>query len=116
MSVEQHIANDQFLQKLTTFYRDSKIRGPRSVYVTMKPYDGRTKAVPKGSTFKDGDEVSCIFRAKWGNKKIATEVKAKEVNKFHTQYSAIIIAQMVNLEKRKKTDDEKKKTTGASKA
>lgn len=81
----------------------------------MKPYDGRTKAMPKGSTFKEGDEISCIFRAKWGSKKIATEVKAKEVNKFHTQYSAIIVAQMVNLEKRKKTDDEKKKT-GATKA
>ncbi|CAL2042937.1 hypothetical protein CAEBREN_26139 [Caenorhabditis brenneri] len=116
MSVEQHIPNDQFLQKLTAFYRDSKIRGPKSVYVTMKPYDGRTKAMPKGTGFKEDDEISCIFRAKWGSKKIATEVKAKEVNNFHSQYSAIIIAQMVNLEKRKKTDDDKKKSTGAAKA
>ncbi|CAI5451123.1 unnamed protein product [Caenorhabditis angaria] len=108
MSVEQHLSNDVFLQKLTGFYRDSKIRGAKSVYVTMKPYDGRTKAVAKGSEFKDGDEVSCLFRAKWGSRKIATEVTAKEVNKFHTQYSAILVSQLVNLEKRKKTEENKK--------
>ncbi|CAB3397121.1 unnamed protein product [Caenorhabditis bovis] len=116
MSVEQHLSNEVFLQRLTAFYRDSKIRGPKSVYVTMKAYDGRTKAVPKGAEFKDGDEVSCLFRAKWGNRKIATEVKAKEVNKFHAQYAQIITSQLVNLEKRKKIDEEKKKSTGASKA
>lgn len=45
--------------------------------------DGRTKPIPKNVKEPPAPaEYKCLFRAKWGNKKIATVVNAKDVNKF----------------------------------
>ncbi|CAD6190044.1 unnamed protein product [Caenorhabditis auriculariae] len=104
------LTNEEFLSRLAGFYMDSRIKGSKSVYVTMKPYDGRTKAVAAGTEFGDDADISCLCRAKWGNHRISTAITAKEVNKFHTAYATLLRTNMDALEKKKKTEEEKKKT------
>ncbi|CAI4222929.1 unnamed protein product [Auanema sp. JU1783] len=101
-------ANSEFLVQLGTLYREARLDGAKSVYVTMKPYDGRSKAVPKGTPLQP-DTVQCLFRAKLGNRKISTVVAAKDVNKFHQDYVGVLRTNLTNLEKRKKEDEKKTK-------
>ncbi|KAK5979052.1 Signal recognition particle 14 kDa protein, partial [Trichostrongylus colubriformis] len=105
------LSNEEFLRELGTMYMDARLGGPKSVYVTMKPYDGRTKPLPKDGDPPPSDGNKCLFRAKLGKKRISTVVSSKEVNKFHLAYVSVLRANMDNLERRKKTDAIKTKAT-----
>ncbi|KAK6751366.1 hypothetical protein RB195_003007 [Necator americanus] len=105
------LTNEEFLSQLGKMYMDSRLGGAKSVYVTMKPYDGRTKALPKDADPQPADGHKCLFRAKLAKKRISTVVTSKEVNKFHLAYVSVLRANMDNLERRKKTDAVKTKTT-----
>ncbi|KHJ83775.1 putative signal recognition particle protein [Oesophagostomum dentatum] len=105
------LTNEEFLSQLGKMYMDARLGGAKSVYVTMKPYDGRTKALPKDADPQPVDGHKCLFRAKRGRHHISTVVSSKEVNKFHLAYVSVLRANMDNLERRKKTDTAKAKTT-----
>ncbi|VDL81602.1 unnamed protein product [Nippostrongylus brasiliensis] len=104
------LTNEDFLKELGTMYMDARLGGPKSVYVTMKPYDGHTKPVPKDGESHVVDGNKCLFRAKLGRKRISTVVTSKEVNKFHLAYVSVLRANMDNLERRKKVEAVKGKT------
>ncbi|VDM62259.1 unnamed protein product [Angiostrongylus costaricensis] len=104
------LSNEEFLSQLGRMYMDARLGGPKSVYVTMKPYDGRTKPQPKNAD-SQLDCNKCLFRAKLGKRRISTVVSSKEVNKFHLAYVSVLRANMDNLERRKKTDAMKTKPT-----
>lgn len=103
------LSNEEFLRELGAMYMDARLGGPKSVYVTMKPYDGHTKPVPKDGESPPAEGNKCLFRAKLGRKRISTVVTSKEVNKFHLAYVSVLRANMDNLERRKKTDAVKTK-------
>ncbi|KJH45457.1 signal recognition particle domain protein [Dictyocaulus viviparus] len=103
--------NEEFLSQLGRMYMDARLGGPKSVYVTMKPYDGRTKPQPKDAEPQLNDFNKCLFRAKLGRKRISTIVSSKEVNKFHLAYVSVLRANLDNLERRKKADTNKAKTS-----
>lgn len=105
------LSNEDFLKELGAMYMEARLGGPKSVYVTMKPYDGHTKPVPKGADPQPTEGNKCLFRAKLGKKRISTVVTSKEVNKFHLAYVSVLRANMDNLERRKKTDAVKTKST-----
>ncbi|PAV86087.1 hypothetical protein WR25_24419 [Diploscapter pachys] len=100
------ISNEQFLGELAAFYIKSREGGSRNVTVSMKPHDGKSKAQPRGTEFSTSS-AQCLFRAKFGNKKISTAVHPKDVNKFVISYSALLRANMDNLEKQKKSDEKR---------
>uniref|UniRef100_A0A914D9S5 Signal recognition particle 14 kDa protein n=1 Tax=Acrobeloides nanus TaxID=290746 RepID=A0A914D9S5_9BILA len=96
--------NDHFLVELNKFFQNSRLDGPKSVSITMKKYNGRTKPLPRNSAdlHKIPQEHLCLFRAKLGNDKISTVVHAKEVNKFQLAYAAVLKSNMDSLKKREK--------------
>ncbi|KAM3181148.1 hypothetical protein ACTXT7_014923 [Hymenolepis weldensis] len=63
--------NDAFLSKLTQFFMESK--SGKSLYITMKRHDGRTKPLPKHKESRPPPgEHCCLMRAVLGKKKIST--------------------------------------------
>nr|CDS27101.1 signal recognition particle 14 kda protein [Hymenolepis microstoma] len=73
----------------------------KSLYITMKRHDGRTKPIPKLKELRppSGDHC-CLLRAVLGKKKISTVVYQKDMNKFHQAYSTVIRGNMDGLKKR----------------
>ncbi|EJW83652.1 hypothetical protein WUBG_05437 [Wuchereria bancrofti] len=69
----------------------------------MSSDDGRTKPYPRNEAQQSlkGEDL-CLFRAKFGDRKISTVVHAKEVNKFQLAYAGILKANMDNLKKRER--------------
>ncbi|KAL5106230.1 Signal recognition particle 14 kDa protein [Taenia crassiceps] len=79
----------------------------KSLFVTMKRHDGRTKPIPK----KRGDQAvravnsgenCCLIRATLGNKKISTLVYQRDMNRFNQAYANVIKANIDGLKKRDK--------------
>ena len=90
--------NDVFIKDLERMYFNARTGGPKNVAVTMKRYDGQSKAgndeAPK--------QTSILFRAVCGSKKISTVVPPKELNNFTILYTTVIRSNMDNLERKKK--------------
>ncbi|KAI6217843.1 Signal recognition particle 14 kDa protein [Aphelenchoides fujianensis] len=107
-----HIEPDQFLKELAALYQQSRASGGKAVTLTIKPYDGRTKPVPrpeKQPKSPPKTENLCLARAKLGNKHISTVIHAKEVNRFHISFMGTMKEHMDTLKRR-----EKEKKTGAT--
>lgn len=99
---------DQFLSELSKLFEQGRQKG-KSVWITMKRYDGRTKrnprkpndkpkkqkkGAPKTPVCQGGDlrpaEYKCLIRAKLGDRKISAAVGHKDMNKFQVSYSNLI--------------------------
>jgi len=123
--------NDAFLAELARLYEKTKATGGhKTLSITMKRYNGRTKPVPNPrrahpkqpagsattaqntpptpSTTRDKEpkgpqEKLCLVRAKLGNTKISTVVHAKETNKFLLAYTQVMKSHTADaLKKREK--------------
>ncbi|CAJ0932650.1 unnamed protein product, partial [Mesorhabditis belari] len=100
------LTNNQFISELGKLFMTSRMEGQsQSIRITIKPYDGRKKPVPKNGDFGDMNQV--IFRARVGSKKISTAINQKEVNNFHAQYAACLARNMDGLQKAKKQETNK---------
>lgn len=91
----------------------------KSVWVTLKRYDGRKTRNPRKPNDKpkrpnsktpicqDGDltpnEYKCLIRAKSGNKRISIVIGHKDMNKFQLSYSNLIKGNICGLRKVIKT-------------
>uniref|UniRef100_A0A1I7ZZM3 Signal recognition particle 14 kDa protein n=1 Tax=Steinernema glaseri TaxID=37863 RepID=A0A1I7ZZM3_9BILA len=99
------VDTDAFLVELNNMFAKSKLEGSHSVTITLKHYDGRTKPHsrdPKKEAENEADYKDlCMFRARFGNKKISCVVPAKEVNKFQSAFSTVL-SNMDNLKKQEK--------------
>jgi signal recognition particle subunit SRP14 len=122
--------NETFLSELTKLFNQNQTNG-KSLYLTMKRYDGRTKPLPRAKSSPDykpkrkpnkqtattsssstSAENKCLIRAQIGNKKISTVIAAKDINKFQLAYSSLLKGNLYGLKKRdKKTTSSK---TGGS--
>lgn len=103
----------QFLTELSQMFATGRENG-KSVWITMKRYDGRTKRNPRKPNDKpkdtsktpicDGDlhpkEYKCLVRAKLGNKRISCAVAQKDLPKFQTTYSNLLKENISNTDKR----------------
>ncbi|CAJ0603930.1 unnamed protein product [Cylicocyclus nassatus] len=85
------LSNEEFLSQLGKMYMDARLGGAKSVCVTMKPYDGRTKAMPKDADPQPADGHKCLFRAKRGRQHISTVVTSKEAkeNRYGSKAEAV---------------------------
>ncbi|CAL8111430.1 unnamed protein product [Orchesella dallaii] len=120
-----YLENDAFLNELVRMFSKSKVKGNGTVYVIMKKFDGTKRAaspVKKSSgsnkqkkTQKVSEESSpahaCLIRAKLQNRKIATLVPAKEVNRFQLAYCSVLRGNMDALKKTKKNKSKSVKAT-----
>nr|VZI19745.1 unnamed protein product [Spirometra erinaceieuropaei] len=95
----------------------------RSLFITMKRYDGRTKPVPRKQTANPDahttGENTCLIRATLGKKKLSTVVHQKDMNRFNQAYANVLKANLDGLKKRDKrvtTAAPSKAPAGASKA
>ncbi|XP_076359170.1 signal recognition particle 14 kDa protein-like, partial [Tachypleus tridentatus] len=67
--------------------------------------DGRTKPHPRPSKTlanppPQTSEYKCLVRAHLGNKKIATVINAKDVNRFQVAYASLLKGNMDGLKKK----------------
>uniref|UniRef100_A0A5K3ETH7 Signal recognition particle 14 kDa protein n=1 Tax=Mesocestoides corti TaxID=53468 RepID=A0A5K3ETH7_MESCO len=108
--------NDAFLTALTKMFVESK--SGKSLRITMKRYDGKTKPTPRKNSKQPESQAttenSCLMRVALGNKKIATVVHQKDINRFNQAYANVIKANIDGLKKRDKRSGAKGATTGAS--
>ncbi|CAJ0587642.1 unnamed protein product, partial [Mesorhabditis spiculigera] len=108
------LENEKFLSELGKLFMKSRMTGnSQSLRITMKPYDGREKPIPRGKQLDD-DASLVLFRAVVGAEKISTVVRQKEVNQFHAQYSACLLRNMDGLQRAKKTTDGSAKTSATN--
>ncbi|KAL5961180.1 Signal recognition particle 14 kDa protein [Taenia solium] len=79
----------------------------KSLFLTMKRHDGRTKPIPK----KKGSQAAraattgencCLMRVTLGSKKISTLVCQRDMNRFNQAYANVIKANIDGLKKRDK--------------
>lgn len=106
---------DSFLSELTKLIEAAKANG-KSLYITMKKYDGRTTRNPRKPNDKpkrmnskkqvntrvDSTKTSdqkCLIRAKLGNKRMSCAVGQKDINKFQPLYSNVIKGYIDGLKK-----------------
>lgn len=104
---------DSFLSELSKLFEQGRLKG-KSVWITLKRYDGRTtrnprkpndkpkkpvKSAPKGGDMKPS-EYKCLIRAKLGNKRISAAIGLKDMNRFQTSYSNLIKGNIYGLKKR----------------
>ncbi|XP_054258102.1 signal recognition particle 14 kDa protein-like [Macrosteles quadrilineatus] len=103
--------NDAFLSELTKLFQSK--RGTGAVTVTMKKYDGRTKPQPRDASKSptEPSEYMCLLRAKTNNKKLATIVHSRDVNKFQLAYCNLLKGNFDGLKKLKKTKSKSSKAT-----
>ncbi|XP_018334418.1 signal recognition particle 14 kDa protein [Agrilus planipennis] len=97
------LENDAFLSELTKLFQKARLTA--SVTITFKRYDGRTKPKPREGKppLPESQEHLCLIRAKSRNKKIATVVHQKDINKFQLAYSSLLKGNLDGLKKLKKT-------------
>ena len=114
-----HTNHESFLSELSKLFEQGRQTG-RSVWITMKRYDGRTTRNPrkpndkpkrpkKGSSktpvCQGGDlapnEYKCLIRAKSGDKRISAVISHKDMNKFQQSYSNLIRGNIYGLKKQK---------------
>ncbi|VDL92001.1 unnamed protein product [Schistocephalus solidus] len=78
----------------------------RSLFITMKRYDGRTKPVPRKQAANPDahatGENTCLIRATLGKKKLSTVVHQKDMNRFNQAYANVLKANLDGLKKRDK--------------
>jgi len=103
--------HDSFLSELSKLFDLGRQKG-KSVWITMKRYDGRTKRNPrkpndkpkKGSKPKTSGESlppehKCLIRARLGNDKISAVISQKDIAKFQVSYSNLIKGNIIGLKK-----------------
>ena len=108
-----HTNHDSFLSELSKLFELSRQKG-KSVWITMKRYDGRTKRNPrksndrprqgnsKGDTStKPPEEYKCLIRARLGGRKISAVIGQKDMSKFQLSYSNLIKGNIIGLKKQK---------------
>lgn len=107
------LENDTFLTELTKLFQKGK--HGKSVQLTMKKYDGRTKPKPRPDRPQPPEptEHKCLIRVVLGNKKISTVVNQKDVNKFQLAYASVLKANMDGLKKKEKTKTKAKSKSRA---
>ncbi|XP_012372919.1 signal recognition particle 14 kDa protein-like [Octodon degus] len=105
------LESKQFLTELTRLFQ--KCRVPDSVFITLKKYDGQTRAIPKKGSVEGCEPAdnNCVLRAKDGKKKISTVGSSTEASKFQMAYSNLLRANMDGLKKRDKKNKSKKART-----
>lgn len=104
---------ESFLSELSKLFETGRQSG-KSLWITMKRYDGRKTRNPrkpndkpkKGSVCQGGDlipnnEYRCMIRAKLGNRKISAVIGQKDMNKFQLSYSNLIKGNIYGLKKQK---------------
>jgi len=126
-----YLENDSFLNELVRMFSQSKVKGNGTVYVTMKKFDGtkvpsnpstsgksatKSKGTDKKKKPQKASEESapvhaCLIRAKLQNRKIATLVPGKDVNKFQLAYCSVLRGNMDALKKMKKNKSKAAKAT-----
>jgi len=119
-----YLENDVFLNELVRMFSKSKVKGNGTVYVTMKKFDGTkrvsnttvTKSTGSKKKSQKAAEVkapdhACLIRAKLQNRKIATLVPAKDVNRFQLSYCSVLRGNMDALKKTKKNKSKSAKAT-----
>lgn len=113
--------HDSFLSELSKLFEAGRNES-KSLWITMKRYDGRTTRNPrkpndkpkrpkKGSSktpICEGgdlkpDEYKCLIRARLGNRKISAAIGQKDMNKFQLSYSNLIKGNIYGLKKQKTT-------------
>ena len=115
---------DTFLTELGKLFTKQRTTG--SVVVTLKKYNGQTKPTPKPrkgkAAKKEGekehaqpDEHLCLIRAKFGKKKISTNVTSKDVTKFQINMATVMRANCTALKRKEKLKKEKKKVPSKQK-
>lgn len=105
--------NESFLSELSNMFNLNRSNN-KSLYLTMKRYDGRNKPKKQPSKSKDGDrkdlandkkdkdvQYTCMIRAKIGSKKISTIVHQKDINKFQLAYSNLLKGNLYGLAKKR---------------
>lgn len=117
---------DSFLSELSKIFESGRQLN-KSVWVTMKRYDGRTKRNPRKFNDKPRKpskstsspsqqeqvaEYKCLIRARTGAKKVSAAIGQKDVNKFQTSYSNLIKGNIYGL--KKKQLQHQQPTTSAS--
>lgn len=114
-----YINYESFLSELSKLFESGRQSG-KSVWITMKRYDGRTKRNPrkpndrpkrskqgaaKTPVCQGGDlqpaEYKCLIRARLGDRKISVAVGQKDMNKFQLSYSNLIKGNIYGLKKQK---------------
>lgn len=94
---------DLFLSELSKLFEIGRQKG-KSVWITMKRYDGRKTRNPRKQSDKpkgnaktpvcQGDlmpnEYKCLIRARLGHIKISAAISHKDMNKFQLSYSNLI--------------------------
>ena len=110
-----HTNQDSFLSELSKIFESGRQK-KKSVWVTMKRYDGRTTRNPRKPNDKPKKnskssvslqrttaavpaQYKCLIRARIGNKKISTAIAQKEINKFQQSYSNLIKGNIYGLKK-----------------
>lgn len=82
------------MSELTLLFEKSRTSKGKSIYLTMKRYDGRIKPKPKSEKNPtQTSEYKCLIRASLGKKKISTVISARDVNKFQLVCFCSIIIQ-----------------------
>lgn len=115
--------HESFLSELSKLFESGRQSG-KSVWITLKRYDGRKTRNPRKPNdkpkFKKGvptvpvcqgdlqpNEYKCLIRARLGNRKICLVVGQKEMNKFQLSYSNLIKGNIFGLKKQKPTQQSK---------
>uniref|UniRef100_A0A1B6GLV5 Signal recognition particle 14 kDa protein n=1 Tax=Cuerna arida TaxID=1464854 RepID=A0A1B6GLV5_9HEMI len=104
------VENDAFLTELTRLFQSTRSHG--SVSLTMKRFDGISKPEPRegNKPLPEPTEYTCLIRAKVNNKKLATIVHSRDVNKFQLAYCNLLKGNLDGLKKLKKSKAKSKAT------
>lgn len=114
--------HDSFLSELSKLFEHGRQKG-KSVWITLKRYDGRTTRNPrklndkpkkpkrgssktpmvpqKGGGDLMPEEYKCLIRAKLGDRRISAAIGQKDMNKFQLSYSNLIKGNIYGLKKQK---------------
>ena len=112
--------HESFLSELSKLFESGRQSG-KSVWITMKRYDGRTTRNPRKPNDKPkkqtkkgqsktpvcqgGDlmpnEYKCLIRARLGDRKISAAIGHKDMNKFQLSYSNLIKGNIYGSKKQK---------------
>lgn len=109
--------HESFLSELSKLFESGRQTG-KSVWITMKRYDGRKtrnprkpndkpkrpkKGASKTPVCQAGDlmpnDYKCLIRARLGDRKISAAIGQKDMNKFQLSYSNLIKGNIYGLKK-----------------
>lgn len=115
-----HTNHESFLSELSKTFESGR-QTNRSIWITMKRYDGRTTRNPRKpndrpkktrSKKKGGkqqaptaaapipEEFKCLIRARIGDKKISAIIAQKDLSRFQQSYSNLIKGNIYGLKKK----------------